>query len=83
MSALSNLIGSGSPWAAQRAQNALDIQAAVQAGQMSKSEATELLNDLITGDSLDKVADNFTIRTQLVNAVEALIAVITSIPGIL
>jgi polyhydroxyalkanoate synthesis regulator phasin len=82
MSALSNLVGSNSPWAAQRAQNALDIQTAVQAGQMTKAEATELLNDLIAGDSLDKVADNFTIRTQLVNAIQDLITVVEGLSSL-
>jgi polyhydroxyalkanoate synthesis regulator phasin len=76
MNILEQLVGSDSIWVSERAQNAIQIQQAVQSGQMNKSEGTELLNDLINGDSLDKVADDFIIRTQLVNAINDIIMVI-------
>jgi len=82
MDALNSLLTTGYPWAVNRAQAALHIQNAVQSGQMSKSEALELLQDIIATDKLDKEANNFTIKTELVNAVTALISVVTSIPTI-
>lgn len=82
MNELNQLLNSGRPWAAERAQNALQIQQAVQANTMSKSEATELLQDLIATDALDKDADDFTTKTKLVNAINDLISVLTSVTSI-
>lgn len=85
MNDLNTLLSCGYPWAAARAQTALQIQSSVASGQLSKSEATELLNDLIATDKLDAEANDFATRTKLVNAVESLITVIsdvTSIPGL-
>lgn len=84
MNELNELLGSNYPWAAQRAQDALNIQKAVSANQISHAQAIELLNDLIDTDSLNKEANDFTTKTKLVNAITNLINVVsslTSIPG--
>ncbi len=76
MDELHSLLSCGYPWAVSRAQTALEITSAVHGGQMSKSEATELLQDLINTDTLDKEANDFATRTNLVNAITALISVV-------
>lgn len=80
MDALNSLLTCGYPWAQDRAQQALAISSAASGGQISKSEATELLQDLIATDKLDKEANDFTVRTNLVNAITQLISVVTSLP---
>ncbi len=85
MNELEQLLNSNRPWAAQRAANALHINASFRSGQLSQSEAVELLQDLINTDALDKEADDFTTRTEIVNAITDLINVlsaVTSIPGV-
>jgi hypothetical protein len=82
---LDDLIGSNHAWAKQRAATAMHINASFRSGDLSKDEATELLQDLIDTDALDKEANDFAVRTQLVNAITNLITVIsnaTSIPGL-
>ena len=44
---LTELMAGGNQWAAERAQYALQVQEAVGAGQLSPSEAKEILQDLI------------------------------------
>ena len=82
MNELNSLLTCGYPWAANRAQEALQISSAVHAGQMSKSEATELLQDLINTDALDKEANDFTTKTNLVNAITDLISVVEGLSSI-
>ena len=52
MSVLSELLTSGNQWAAERAQYALQVHEAVGAGQLSASEAKEILQDLISTEKL-------------------------------
>ena len=52
MSALTELMNSGNTWAAERAQYALQVHEAVGAGQLSASEAKEILQDLISTDTV-------------------------------
>jgi len=55
---LTELMSSGHPWAAERAQYALQVQEAVNTGQLSPSEAKEILADLISTEKLqDGAAD--------------------------
>ena len=85
MSTLQDLMGSNHDWAKSRAAIALHVNASFRSGELSKDEATELLTDLINADKLDKEANDFAVRTQLVNAITNLISVIssvTSIPGL-
>jgi hypothetical protein len=53
---LHEVISSGQPWAADRAKYALEVHEAVGAGQLSPSEAKEILLDLISTDKLQDAA---------------------------
>jgi polyhydroxyalkanoate synthesis regulator phasin len=55
-SVLTEVMNSGSSWAAERAQYALQVHEAVGAGQLSPSEAKEILQDLISTDKLQDAA---------------------------
>jgi len=56
MSVLTELMNSGNTWAAERAQYALEVHQAVGAGQLSASEAKEILMDLISTEKLEEAA---------------------------
>jgi polyhydroxyalkanoate synthesis regulator phasin len=56
MSVLTELMNSGNIWAAERAQYALQVHEAVGAGQLSASEAKEILQDLISTEKLEEAA---------------------------
>ena len=53
---LTEVMNSGQPWAAERAQYAMQVHEAVGAGQLSPSEAKEILQDLISTDKLQEAA---------------------------
>jgi polyhydroxyalkanoate synthesis regulator phasin len=74
MSALAELMNSGNPWAAERAQYALQVHEAVGAGQLSASEAKEILQDLISTDKLEEAAADQQARAALVFGVTQLIS---------
>ena len=74
MSVLSELITSGNQWAAERAQYALQVHEAVQNGQLSPSEAKEILQDLISTEKLEEVAADQQARAALVFGVTQLIS---------
>jgi polyhydroxyalkanoate synthesis regulator phasin len=57
------------PWAAQRAQYALQICEAVNKGEMSPSEGQELMRDLVRMDRLDSESSDMQLKTALVTAV--------------
>jgi polyhydroxyalkanoate synthesis regulator phasin len=74
MSALAELMNSGNTWAAERAQYALQVHQAVGAGQLSASEAKEILQDLISTDKLEEAAADQQARAALVFGVQQLIS---------
>ena len=74
MSALSELMNSGNTWAAERAQYALQVHEAVGAGQLSASEAKEILQDLISTEKLEEAAADQQARAALVFGVTQLIS---------
>jgi polyhydroxyalkanoate synthesis regulator phasin len=74
MSALVELINSGNTWAAERAQHALEVHEAVGAGQLSPSEAKEILRDIISTDKLEEAAADQQARAALVFGVTQLIS---------
>jgi polyhydroxyalkanoate synthesis regulator phasin len=74
MSALAELMNSGNTWAAERAQYALQVHQAVGAGQLSASEAKEILQDLISTDKLEEAAADQQARAALVFGVTQLIS---------
>ena len=74
MSALAELMNSGNTWAAERAQYALQVHEAVGAGQLSTSEAKEILQDLISTDKLEEAAADQQARAALVFGVQQLLS---------
>ena len=74
MSALAELMNSGNTWAAERAQYALQVHEAVGAGQLSASEAREILQNLISTDKLEEAAADQQARAALVFGVQQLIS---------
>ena len=74
MSVLTEVINGGQPWAAERAQYALQVHEAVGAGQLSPSEAKEILQDLISTDKLEEAAADQQARAALVFGVTQLIS---------
>jgi hypothetical protein len=66
---LEQIAQSGQPWAAQRAQYALEMTAAVNRGDLSASEYQELMRDLVRMDRLDEEASDIELKTMLVMAV--------------
>jgi polyhydroxyalkanoate synthesis regulator phasin len=74
MSALAELMNSGNSWAAERAQYALQVHEAVGAGQLSASEAKEILQDLISTDKLEEEAADQQARAALVFGVTQLLS---------
>ena len=74
MSALAELMNSGNTWAAERAQYALQVHEAVGAGQLSASEAKEILQNLISTDKLEEASADQQSRAALVFGVQQLIS---------
>jgi len=74
MSALAELMNSGNQWAAERAQYALQVHEAVGAGQLSPSEAKEILQDLISTEKLEEAAADQQARAALVFGVTQLLS---------
>jgi len=74
MSALADLMNSGNTWAAERAHYALQVHEAVGAGQLSASEAREILQDLISTEKLEEAAADQQARAALVFGVTQLIS---------
>ena len=57
------------PWAAHRAQYALQIINAVNAGEMSPDEGQELMKDLVSTDKLNAESDDMQMKAALIAAV--------------
>jgi polyhydroxyalkanoate synthesis regulator phasin len=74
MSVLTELINSGNTWAAERAQYALEVHQAVGAGQLSPSEAKEILQDLISTEKLEEAAADQQTTAALVFGITQLIS---------
>lgn len=66
---LQQIAASGQPWAAQRAQYALEMTQAVNRGELNPSEYQELMRDLVRMDKLDEEASDIELKTMLVMAV--------------
>jgi len=71
---LTEVMNSGQPWAAERASYAMQVHEAVGAGQLSPSEAKEILQDLISTDKLEDAAVEQQAVAALVFGVEQLIS---------
>jgi polyhydroxyalkanoate synthesis regulator phasin len=73
MSVLTEVMQSGNTWDAERAQYALQVHEAVGAGQLSPSEAREILQDLISTEKLQEAAADQQLTAALVFGVTQLI----------
>lgn len=71
---LHEVMNSGQPWAAERAQYALQVHEAVGAGQLSPSEAKEILADLISTEKLDEASSDMQLRAALVFGVTQIVS---------
>ena len=71
---LHEVINSGQPWAAERAQYALQIAEALQNGQVSQDEARALLEDLINTEKLEAEGADLQLRAALVFGVTQIIS---------
>jgi polyhydroxyalkanoate synthesis regulator phasin len=71
---LTEVMNSGQPWAAERASYAMQVHGAVGAGQLSPSEAKEILQDLISTDKLEEAAADQQAVAALVFGVQQLIS---------
>jgi len=65
---------SGDQWAAERAQYALQIHDAVTSGQLSKEEATEVLQDMIATQQLQEQAQADQVKAALFFGITQLIS---------
>lgn len=63
---LHEVINSGQPWAAERAQMALQIAEALQTGQIHPDEARALLEDLVNTERLEADGADLQLRAALV-----------------
>ena len=64
--AYATVMNSGQSWAIDRAQYAIQVNEAVQKGQLSPSEAKEILADLINTQKLDEASSDMQLRAALV-----------------
>ena len=63
---LHEVINSGQPWAAERAQMALQIAEALQTNQIRQDEARALLEDLVNTEKLEADGADLQLRAALV-----------------
>ena len=71
---LHEVINSGQPWAAERAQYALQVAEALQTNQISQDEARAILNDLIATEKLETEGADLQLRAALVFGVTQIIS---------
>jgi polyhydroxyalkanoate synthesis regulator phasin len=71
---LHEVINSGQPWAAERAQYALQVAEAIQTGQISPDEAKAILEDLIATEKLEAEGADLQLRAALVFGVTQVIS---------
>lgn len=73
---LTEIMQSGNPWVAERAQYALQVGQAVQNGELSADEAREILADLVSTQKLQEAAADQ-------QAIAALVFGVTQLAGML
>jgi hypothetical protein len=76
MSVLVEVMNSGQPWAADRAQMALQVAEALQNGQIHPDEAKAILADLINTEKLEADGADLQLRAALVFGVTQVISMI-------
>ena len=73
---LHEVINSGQPWAAERAQYALQVAEALQNNQISPDEAKAILADLIATEKLEAEGADLQLRAALVFGVTQIVSMI-------
>lgn len=71
---LHEVINSGQPWAAERAQMALQVAEALQTNQISQDEARAILEDLVNTEKLEADGADLQLRAALVFGVTQIIS---------
>jgi polyhydroxyalkanoate synthesis regulator phasin len=71
---IATVMNSGQPWAMERAQYAMQVHEAVGAGQLSPSEAKEILADLVNTQKLDEASSDMQLRAALVFGVMQIVS---------
>jgi len=71
---LHEVINSGQPWAAERAQYALQVAEALQTNQISQDEARAILEDLIATEKLEAAGADVQLKAALVFGVTQIIS---------
>ena len=71
---LHEVINSGQPWAAERAQYALQVAEALQTNQISQDEARAILEDLIATEKLEAAGADLQLKAALVFGVTQIIS---------
>lgn len=71
---LHEVINSGQPWAAERAQYALQVAEALQTNQISPDEARAILEDLIATEKLEAAGADMQLKAALVFGVTQIIS---------
>jgi len=71
MSILTDIVNSGEPWAAERAQYTTQVIEAVNTGQLSASEGKEILADIIRSATLADVSANAQLQAALIRVISA------------
>jgi polyhydroxyalkanoate synthesis regulator phasin len=71
MSILTDIVNSGEPWAAERAQYTTQVIEAVNTGQLSASEGKEILADIIRSATLADVSANAQLQAALICVISA------------
>ena len=73
---LHEVINSGQPWAAERAQYALQVAEALQNNQISPDEAKAILADLIATEKLEVEGADLQLKAALVFGVTQIVSMI-------
>jgi len=76
MSVLVEVMNSGQPWAAERAQMALQVVEALQNGQIHPDEARAILEDLVNTEKLEAEGADLQLRAALVFGVTQVLSMI-------
>ena len=71
---IATVMNSGQSWAMERAQYAMQVHEAVGAGQLSPSEAKEILADLVNTQKLDEASSDMQLRAALVFGVMQIVS---------
>jgi polyhydroxyalkanoate synthesis regulator phasin len=71
---LHEVINSGQPWAAERAQMALQVAEALQTGGISQDEARAILEDLVNTEKLEADGADLQLRAALVFGVTQILS---------